>query len=184
MRYERRGSCEQRKRSGKRKIPPCIPLKEKGEEKEISTVSVSDSARACAYAQGSASPKQSHLKAESEPVDIGNRVLRPDRRRREKVDADFILYGFREDGTRNDPVQVAMVALKIPKQSGTRPNGTPYSNPGLFRYVIRIIGEECFRRLAYQQWRENGIDGEPNSRAAAFMAKLYAAKDELKGGAA
>ena len=178
------GVVNKEREAEKGKSPLASPLKEKGEEKEISTVSVSDSARACAYAQGSASPKQSHLKAESEPVDIGNRVLRPDRRRLEKVDADFILYGFREDGTRNDPVQVAMVALKIPKQSGTRPNGTPYSNPGLFRYVIRIIGEECFRRLAYQQWRENTIDGEPNSRAAAFMAKLYAAKDELKGGAA
>ena len=81
-----------------------------------------------------------------------------------------------------DPVQIAIVGLGIPRLF-TDANGKTYNHPRIMRWYIRIIGEECFRQLAYQQWRENAIGGEPNSRAAAFMAKLYAAKDEQIGGA-
>ena len=41
------------------------------------------------------------------------------------------------------------------------------------RSYVRRIGEDAFRQLAYRQWRENAVDGEPRSRAAAFMAKLW-----------
>jgi hypothetical protein len=56
------------------------------------------------------------------------------------------------------------------------------------RWTIRIIGEDWFRELVYRQWCENRCDGRPYSIAAAFQAKLYAAKDEAiaskNGGAA
>ena len=173
-------SCEQRKRKGKGKSPLASPLKEKTKEKEISTDSDSVFACACACAQGSASPTRSPRKTETETVDILDRVktetetARP--RQRIVVDAEFILKGYREDGTRNDPVQVAMVALKVPRYSGRRANGEMYDNPGLFRHICNIIGEEWFRDIVYKQWRENGVDGDPRSRAATFQAKLNRAK--------
>ena len=76
--------------------------------------------------------------------------------------------------TRYDPVQVALMALRIPSADiGT--DGNPYNNARIMRWYIRRMGEGAFRELAYRQWRENSVDGEPRSRAATFMAKLYAA---------
>ena len=75
---------------------------------------------------------------------------------------------------RYDPVQVTLLALGIPP-AGTGANGEPYNNARIMRWYLRQIGDESFRELAYRQWRENVVDGEPRSRAAAFMAKLYAA---------
>ena len=100
-----------------------------------------------------------------------------------RVTPDFILDGHMSDGRRNDPVQVALLVLGIP-QCSVHPNGRRYNNARIMRWYLRQIGEENFRQIVYQQWRENAIDGEPRSRAAAFMAKLYAVRDELKGGAA
>ena len=71
-----------------------------------------------------------------------------------------------------DPVQIALLALGIP-QTSTCENGKSYNNAKIMRSYVRRIGEDAFRQLAYRQWRENAIDGEPRSRAAAFMAKLW-----------
>ena len=79
-----------------------------------------------------------------------------------------------------DPVQIALFALRIP-QRFTDANGKTYNHARIMRSYVRRIGEENFRQLAYRQWRENAVDGEPRSRAAAFMAKLWNA---WKGGAA
>ena len=79
-----------------------------------------------------------------------------------------------------DPVQIAMLALRLP-QISTDANGKTYNNARIMRSYVRRIGEDAFRQLAYQQWRENAVDGEPRSRAATFMAKLWNA---WKGGAA
>ena len=79
-----------------------------------------------------------------------------------------------------DPVQIALVGLRIP-QRFTDANGKTYNHASIMRSYVRRIGEDAFRQLAYQQWRENVIDGEPRSRAATFMTKLWNA---WKGGAA
>ena len=79
-----------------------------------------------------------------------------------------------------DPVQIALFALRIP-QRFTDANGKTYNHARIMRSYVRRIGEDAFRQLAYRQWRENAVDGEPRSRAAAFMAKLWNA---WKGGAA
>ena len=83
---------------------------------------------------------------------------------------------------RYDPVQVALFALGIP-QRFTCADGKTYNHARIMRWYIRRMGEGAFRELAYRQWRENSVDGEPRSRAATFMAKLYAAVFG-KGGAA
>ena len=92
--------------------------------------------------------------------------------RRVKIDRDFILYA------EFDPVAIAMQVLGIPKLSTTA-SGKPYNNPRLMRWALRIIGEEWFRELVYRQWCENRCDGAAKNTAAAFQAKLYAAKDEF-----
>ena len=79
-----------------------------------------------------------------------------------------------------DAVQIALLALGLPQKS-TDANGKAYNNARIMRSYVRRIGEDGFRQLAYQQWRENAIDGEPRSRAAVFMSKLWNA---WKGGAA
>ena len=82
-----------------------------------------------------------------------------------------------------DPVQVAMLTLRIPRIS-TDANGREYNNARIMRWALVRIGEEAFRELVYQQWRENEIDGLPRSTAAAFMAKLNRLAHSGKGGAA
>ena len=93
-----------------------------------------------------------------------------------KVDRDFILY------SEFDPVNTALKVLGIPKFS-TSASGKPYNNARLMRWAMRIIGEEWFRELVYRQWCENRCDGAPKNAAAAFQAKLYAAKDEAQSAA-
>ena len=84
---------------------------------------------------------------------------------------------------RRDPVQMAMFTLNIPATHLW--NGKVYTHEGLMRWLIpQIGGERAFRELVYQQWRENNSDGAPRSNAAAFMAKLYAQRDAMKGGEA
>ena len=90
--------------------------------------------------------------------------------KRVKVDCDFILHAP------YDPVSLALSVLGIPKISESE-SGRRYNNARLMRWAIRIIGEEWFRELVYLQWCENRCDGRPNNIAAAFQAKLYAAKD-------
>ena len=70
-----------------------------------------------------------------------------------------------------DAVQIALLVLHIPES-------TPgYNNARMMRWALRIVGEEEFRNLVYRQWRENTLDGSAKNAAAAFQAKLYAAKD-------
>lgn len=100
--------------------------------------------------------------------------------RRVKIDRDFILFA------EYDPVSIALNTLGIPKIS-TDETGRQYNNARLMRWAIRIIGEDWFRELVYRQWCENRCDGRPDNIAAAFQAKLYAAKDaaaNTNGGAA
>ena len=85
---------------------------------------------------------------------------------RAKVDRDLFFNPL------YDAVQIALFALGIPRTS-TREDGKSYNNAKIMRSYVRRIGEDAFRQLAYRQWRENAIDGEPRSRAAAFMAKLW-----------
>ena len=94
-----------------------------------------------------------------------------------RVDADFIR------DWRRDPVAAAMIALHIPQT--TVWNGNTYYNEKILRRLMRQIGgEDVFRELVYQQWRENNADGAPRSYAAVFFAKLYARRDAMRGGVA
>ena len=80
-----------------------------------------------------------------------------------RVDAELILH------SPLDPVQVALNVLRIPPVAADA--GVRYNNARIMRHLLRIIGEAAFRDATYRQWRENAIDGEPRSRARAFMAK-------------
>ena len=150
----------------KEKIPH-TPLR----EKEISPAPVPVH-HACARAQGDSQP----IGSGSGSVDIFRDVVRSGSgsgaANRIKVDRDFILYG------EYDPVNIALQVLGIPKISDS-PSGKPYNNARLMRWTLRIIGEEWFRELVYRQWCENRCDGAAKNTAAAFQAKLYAAKDEF-----
>lgn len=95
-----------------------------------------------------------------------------------KVDAKFILDGSMPGGMRNDPVQMAMIALKLPAVGAL--NGHRYNHPAIMRWYVRRMGEEEFRQLVYLQWRENCIDGQPR-HAGAFMDKLYLALNGKPG---
>ena len=150
----------------KEKIPH-TPLR----EKEISPAPVPDpDHHACARACEDSQP----LGTGSGSVDFLESVFRSGSgtgaANRIKVDRDFILFA------EYDPVSIALKTLGIPKIS-TDETGRQYNNARLMRWAIRIIGEDWFRELVYRQWCENRCDGKPNNIAAAFQAKLYAAKD-------
>ena len=153
---------------------PHTPLKEKEISPAPDPVPVH---HACARAQEGSSP----FGSVSGSVDIFGSVSRSGSgtgaARRVKVDRDFILFG------EFDPVNTALQVLGIPKFSESA-SGRRYNNARLMRWVIRIIGEEWFRELVYRQWCENRCDGAPKNAAAAFQAKLYAAKDEAQSAAA
>ena len=153
---------------------PHTPLKEKEISPAPDPVPVH---HACARAQGDSQP----IGSGSGSVDIFRDVVRSGSgsgaANRIKVDRDFILY------SEFDPVAIAMQVLGIPKLSTTA-SGKPYNNARLMRWTLRIIGEEWFRELIYRQWCENRCDGRPDNIAAAFQAKLYAAKDEAQSASA
>ena len=153
----------------KEKIPH-TPLR----EKEISPAPVPDH-RACARACEDSQP----LGTGSGSVDFLESGFRSGAgaARRVKIDRDFILFA------EYDPVSIALKTLGIPKIS-TDETGRQYNNARLMRWAIRIIGEDWFRELVYRQWCENRCDGKPNNTAAAFQAKLYAAKNEAQSAAA
>jgi hypothetical protein len=150
----------------KEKIPH-TPLR----EKEISPAPVPVPVHhACARACEDSQP----LGTGSGSVDFFESGFRSEARsgtaKRVKVDCDFILHAP------YDPVSLALSVLGIPKISESE-SGRRYNNARLMRWTIRIIGEDWFRELVYRQWCENRCDGRPDSIAAAFQAKLYAAKD-------
>ncbi len=90
-----------------------------------------------------------------------------------KVDRDFILNGAMPGGGFNDPVQMTLVALKLPAVSVV--DGVRYGNARIFRYYVDRLGEQTYRELVYQQWRINCIDGTPQNTASAFCDMLYLA---------
>lgn len=159
---------------GLKENPPCTPLKENKGRNSISTVpGPGHIARTYAPAQGT--PPSDSPGPGSVKTDVGSPGPGPSQsRRRPAVDSEFILHGYNAQGLRYDAVQTAMVALGIPKES----NG--YHNARIMRYYLKRLGEDRFRDLVYQQWRENEIDGAPRNVTAAFMDKLYYAD---RGGA-
>ena len=158
---------------GLKENPPCTPLKEnKGRNLLFTVPGPGHIARTRVHAQGtppSDGPGPGPVKTDVESPGPGPSQSR----RRIRIDAEFILHGYNAQGLRYDPVETAMVVLGIPKES----NG--YHNARILRYYVRRLGEDSFRDLVYQQWRENSIDGTPHNVAAAFMDKLYFA---AKGG--
>ena len=84
-----------------------------------------------------------------------------------------------------DSVEMAMSILRLPQISVVK--GISYNNPRIMRKLRNEIGDATFREVLIQQWHENASDGEPRSRTATFMAKLFAVRQEIrsmKGGAA
>ena len=88
------------------------------------------------------------------------------------VSAKFILDGYNAQGLRYDPVETAMAVFRIPKISNGR------NNARILRWHVRRLGEETFRQLIYDQWRENAIDGAPESVIRAFTARCFKAEGE------
>ena len=169
-------SCQQavnKERETEKGKSPCTPFKEKDKGKEFPPAPAHTPVRAPAQGE---QDKQEQDKQEQ----VGFRhVLKQEQ---EQPSTRRIDYNFIMD-PRRDPVQAAMIALNIP---ATRLwNGKVYTHAGLMRWLIpQVGGEDAFRELVYEQWRENMIDGRPRSCAAAFMAKLYAVRDAMRGGAA
>lgn len=168
------------KERGKEKgISPYNPLKEKESQKEI-----------LPYPSPYPYITRAHVRAQESPTQGGTGTGAVGLRQYsgtgkggiKLVTSETILDGRREDGTRNDPIVVALAALRLP-QCAEYPDGRRYNNARIFRWYLNIIGEECFRDLVHQQWRENTIDGDPRNRAAAFMAKLWNAKNAMLKGA-
>lgn len=146
---------------------PYNPLKEKESQKEISAFPSPFHARACMRAQENP-PQNGKGKGE-----VGLRQFFREGKGKAfpKVTAEMILDGRREDGLRNDPVQIAIAALRLP-MIAEYTDGRRYDHARLLRWCLNKVGEECFRDTVYQQWRENAVDGEPNNRACAIMAKF------------
>ncbi len=154
-------------------FPPAPPYTEK-EKDEKSTVSVSVSNTRTRGNTDSGSDTALPL-PDSDTAGL-RRFFNTDSgtAQRRRIDAAFILHGAMGDGRRNDPVQMALIALGIPAE-GTGTNGRRYNNAAIMRWYLRRLGEENFRELVYRQWRENMIDGPARNAAAVFMAKLWAA---------
>ena len=142
---------------GLKENPPCTPLKEnKGRSYIFSEPVPVHIARTRVHAQGT---------PPTESTGTGTVSRRP------KIDAELILHGYHENG-RYDPVQTALYVFRLPLMS----NG--YNNAKLMRWHLRRLGEETFRQLMYDQWRENDVDGSPRNVAAAFMARCFKAEGE------
>ncbi len=149
---------------GNERIPPSPPYREKGSQKETASPYPFPRARmhVCAQAQGSAAPTPARVREGK------GKVISAD-----EMDG-FIMHD------RHDSVQIAMIALRIPRINYDA-NGRRYNNPRIMRAVRGEIGDGVFRELICQQWHENRSDGRPRDFAAAFMAKLYAKRDEIRG---
>ena len=94
--------------------------------------------------------------------------------RRIAVNAEFILHGYNAQGLRYDPVETAMAIFRIPKISNGR------NNARILRWHVRRLGEETFRQIVYDQWRENNIDGGPDLVIAALTRKLFKAGGDVR----
>lgn len=148
---------------------PHTPLKEKEGEKETAYPSPFPIAGARVQAQGEGKGKVDFGKSNSFALALSYGVSL-------RVDDETIRYSD------TPSVELALATLRIPRINTE--NGRTYNNARLLRKVREQIGDDVFREVLIQQLHENDCDGEPRSRAAAFMAKLYAVRDEMKGGAA
>ena len=163
-------------------FPPSPPYKEKEKEKAVkaSVLELEQHAREGSSTGTRTSSSTAPCALSTSTSTVGLRLFSGSSSKSvNRVDHKFILDGSMEDGRRNDPVQMAMKALDIPAQ-GNGDNGVPYNNARIMRYYVFRLGEENFRQLVYQQWRENTIDHKPRNSVTAFMGKLY---DALYGGA-
>ena len=162
---------------GLKENPPCTPLKE---NKGTSIFSVPvPIARTYAPAQGTPTPERTGSGSgagtgtPSLRTGTGTVCLRSSGtgtgtvRRSITIDNELILHGYNEQGLRYDAVQTALYVLGIPLYS----NG--YNNAKVLRYHLRRLGEDTFRQLVYDQWRENDIDGSPRSVISALIARLW-----------
>ena len=149
---------------------PHSPLKEKEGQKEISaTPNPTQHAGARVRAQGMGLGLVDFRQSDSFSLPVRPGVSL-------RIDDETIRY------SQADSVELAMAALRLKRIDSYK--GRTYHTPRVLRKVLHQIGDEVFREVLIQQLHENRCDGEPRSRAAAFMAKLYAVRDELKGGAA
>ena len=168
-------SCQQavnKERETEKGKSPHTPLKEKDKGKEFPPIPTP--APTCARARNADKSASVSDSVGFRQVVESVSVSESDSRR---VDADFIR------DWRRDPVAAAMIALHIPQT--TVWNGNTYYNEKILRRLMRQIGgEDVFRELVYQQWRENNADGAPRSYPAVFFAKLYALRKRLWGGEA
>ena len=157
---------------GLKENPPCTPLKEdKGRNSLFTEPEPEHIAHTRAHAQGtrpangsgsgSGSGCNNNLSSGSGSGSGSGSV-----QRRPTVDAELILHGYHAMG-RYDAVQTAMYVFNIPLMS----NG--YNNARILRYYLRRLGEEEFRQIVYEKWRENNIDGAPQNATTALMSKLY-----------
>ena len=146
---------------------PHSPLKEKEGEKEIYP-SPSPSPRAGAREGAGCRKGKGEGKGDAFDRSI---EIRP--RAVIHVNDGFIL------NSECDSVEMALAILRIPQTAMYR--GKAYNNPRIMRTIRNEIGDDVFREVLVRQWHENCSDGEPRSRAAAFMAKLNAVRDGIHG---
>ena len=165
---------QDKERGKEKELSPQTPYEEKERQKENSAVPVPVIARARTYAGAGAAAQPTGAGAVDFRHAIGAGAGTASRGLR--INRDLIMDAS------HDPVQVAMLALRIP-QTSTGSDGTTFNNARMMRGALRRIGERRFRELVYMQWRENEIDGKPRSTAAAFQSKLTAALG-ARGGAA
>ena len=165
---------------GLKENPPCTPLKE-NKGTSIFTVPVPvPIARTHAPAQGTPTSERTGTEANDQRTGTGtvnvinSRTGTGTARRRIAVNAEFILQGYNSQGLRYDPVETAMAVFGIPVSSNGR------NNARILRWHVRRLGEDTFRQVMYDQWRENAIDGAPESLIAAFTRKLFKAGGDVR----
>ena len=175
---------------GLKENPPCTPLKEnKGRNSLFSVPVPVPIARTYTPAQGTPPPNGTGtgkpglgtgtgtgcLRSSGTGTGTGTECLRSSGTgtgtalSRPTINAELILHGYNALGLRYDAVQTTLYVFRLPTVS----NG--YNNARILRYYLRRLGEENFRQIVYQQWRENDVDGEPRSKIAALMRKLWLA---------
>ena len=152
---------------GLKENPPCTPLKEnKGRNLLFTEPEPEHIARTRAHAQGTRPANGSGSGCISNSGS-GSGSGSGSVQHRPTINAELILHGYSEQGIRYDAVQTAMYVFNIPLMS----NG--YNNARILRYYLRRLGEDDFRQIVYEKWRENIVDGTPQNAITALMSKLY-----------
>ena len=158
---------------GLKENPPCTPLKENKGRRLLFSVPVPvPIARTHAPAQGT--PPDGRTGTGTVCLRNSGTGTGTAQGHRPTVNAELILHGYNAQGTRYDAVQTALYALGIPLESNGR------NNASILRWHLRRIGEENFRQIVYEQWRENQIDGAPRNVVAALTVKLFKAGGDAR----